>query len=100
MIGFKEGLIKEVTQTSKSQWTEQEKSRVANIECLKINSNDAGNLAGNPVVCGPLAGLRAHGGPLELSLIPQRSSRPNPFLDRQQSRVERVGVGTRHDPFQ
>lgn len=35
-----------------------------------------------------------------VSLIPQRSSRPNPFLDRQQSRVERVGVGTRHDPFQ
>jgi hypothetical protein len=37
---------------------------------------------------------------LSLSLIPWRSSRPNPFLDRRQSRVERVGVGTRHDPFQ
>jgi hypothetical protein len=35
-----------------------------------------------------------------VSLIPWRSSRPNPSLDRQQSRVERVGVGTRHDPFQ
>src|ERR1700721_1954154 len=35
-----------------------------------------------------------------VSLIPWRSSRPNPFLDRQQSRVERVGVGTRDDPFQ
>jgi hypothetical protein len=37
---------------------------------------------------------------LVVSLIPRRSSRPNPFLDRRQSRVERVGVGTRHDPFQ
>jgi hypothetical protein len=35
-----------------------------------------------------------------VSLIPWRSSRPNPFLDRQQSCIERVGVGTRHDPFQ
>jgi hypothetical protein len=35
-----------------------------------------------------------------VSLIPWRSSRPNPFLYRQQSRVERVGVRTRHDPFQ
>jgi hypothetical protein len=35
-----------------------------------------------------------------VSLISWRSSRPNPFLDRQQSGVERVGVGTRHDPFQ
>ncbi len=35
-----------------------------------------------------------------LSLIPWRSSRPNPFLDRQQPRVERVGMGTGHDQFQ
>jgi hypothetical protein len=35
-----------------------------------------------------------------VSLIPWRSSRPNPSLDRQQSRVECVGVGTCHDPFQ
>jgi hypothetical protein len=35
-----------------------------------------------------------------VSLIPWRSSRPNPFLDRQKSCIERVGVGTRHDPFQ
>ena len=34
------------------------------------------------------------------SLIPWRSSRPIPFLDRQQSCIERVGVGTREDPFQ
>ena len=33
-------------------------------------------------------------------LIPLRSSSPSAFLDRQQSRVECVGVGTREDPFQ
>jgi hypothetical protein len=37
---------------------------------------------------------------LSWSLIPWRSSRPNPFLDRQQSRVECIGVGTSHDPLQ
>jgi hypothetical protein len=56
----------------------------AQIEFGRGNDNRAGNVFSRIVV---------------VSLI-ARSSRPNPFLDRQQSRVERVGVETRHDPFQ